>query len=1227
MIAAIFMGFIPPILIACSSIAHAIEIQPDKFVDQAGLKVSSSVSSDGNSLNWKLQYEKDVASDGNDQALKFKVTADGEAIAFNEDASFAVDDEQWFAERDFSKQSQGSLSFTTVLNVSKVALKIQADAKKTDGTQAVTINKNILTSAVAGPYELKLPAVATEETTEVSAASPPTAEKITSSQETETTAQMEEASEATSSEINSSRVVVGSSNLEYLSGISAFSSINYSNIAPEYTTNYSNIAPEYTTDATKGTFPTNSWQPAGQTNVINHQGNKERNFATWDGVTSWNGDPSDTTHSYIQYGEKQTDFAIRKYAKETSEPGLYDVYLNVKGNEQQDIKPVDIVLVVDMSGSMESGGRLSRAEAARQGVKDFLQTIKDAGIGDYVNVGLVGFSSPGDENVTGPKGYLTVPIGKASDTSHINAINYALKPEFTGGTYTQIGIEQGQQMLAGSSNENKMMILLTDGVPTFSRKVTAATTLDGTTYATDFDYSKRDEPGNTSRLSWRFTGLWSGYYGYYVGSTNIDSTWPATLGAAKIAKDAGLTIHTLGIQLSKDGNFLTEQQVRDRASLIATPGKYKDAETTDDVSNYLNEQAQNVVKSFNTIVNGSINDPLGDQFSYEGTPTVKSISTGNSAVTNLPTVNQSNGKVTTTELNLGKDQEIQIHYQVRINTEDKDFTPEKWYPMNGQTTLTPNGDNPDNKVDFGVPSAKAPGVKLDLKKIWEEYDKDTSKRPDSLDFTLNRKDTTESNSWKQGFIRLSKSDVATDTNVWEKTNIEKVAETQGATESLWLPKFNNKGKDFAYSFEEATVNGYESSSNAATTIWTNKKIYIPLALEITKISDQGKTPLKGAVFKLSGGSLPNAGVELKDNGDGTYTLSDDKYKLQLNTEYTLTEVTPPAGHTATTTSWKVNVSAEGKVTINDAVPGIEIKDNTIKYTIENEFTKRPLLVEKYNKDSGKTLDGAKFTLKQYDDKWTNDGKVVGDDLIGNDAKSFASLAPGYYSLEETKVPTGYKKDDTVFKFQIDSAGKLLDENGKEITGNSKPTTDGFYLTSDNKIVLIKYNELRDFDFSILKKNSQSNKPLADTEFSLATKEDSNTILATLKTNDEGTGQFLDASGNHYGVRPGTYVIKETKAPEGFVLLEGTFEVTINADGTVGDVTYDGKDLDKDAIKVNLKDEDNNVIELTVANTPKGQLPATGGSGIQTFIIVALALVTAAGALTIYYFYRNRKELN
>ena len=62
------------------------------------------------------------------------------------------------------------------------------------------------------------------------------------------------------------------------------------------------------------------------------------------------------------------DFALRKYARETETPGLYDVFLNVRGNVQNPIKPVDIVLVVDMSGSMEG----AREGAIKQGVKSFL---------------------------------------------------------------------------------------------------------------------------------------------------------------------------------------------------------------------------------------------------------------------------------------------------------------------------------------------------------------------------------------------------------------------------------------------------------------------------------------------------------------------------------------------------------------------------------------------------------------------------------------------------------------------------------------------------------------------------------------------------------------------------------------------------------------------------------------------------------------------------------------
>ena len=133
-----------------------------------------------------------------------------------------------------------------------------------------------------------------------------------------------------------------------------------------------NIRPTYQTDA-NGTYPTNSWQVTGQQNVINQRGGDQ--VSGWDNNTIWNGDATDTTNSYLKFGDPNNpDYQIRKYAKETNTPGLYDVYLNVKGNTQQNVKPVDIVLVVDMSGSMESknNGGTDRAGAVRTGVKNFL---------------------------------------------------------------------------------------------------------------------------------------------------------------------------------------------------------------------------------------------------------------------------------------------------------------------------------------------------------------------------------------------------------------------------------------------------------------------------------------------------------------------------------------------------------------------------------------------------------------------------------------------------------------------------------------------------------------------------------------------------------------------------------------------------------------------------------------------------------------------------------------
>ena len=68
-----------------------------------------------------------------------------------------------------------------------------------------------------------------------------------------------------------------------------------------------NIEPVYTIDDT-GTYPTASWKPTGQENVINHQGGT---VSGCDNNTNWSGDPSDTTNSYLKHGNvDDPDFMI-----------------------------------------------------------------------------------------------------------------------------------------------------------------------------------------------------------------------------------------------------------------------------------------------------------------------------------------------------------------------------------------------------------------------------------------------------------------------------------------------------------------------------------------------------------------------------------------------------------------------------------------------------------------------------------------------------------------------------------------------------------------------------------------------------------------------------------------------------------------------------------------------------------------------------------------------------
>ncbi|ADG41143.1 SpaA isopeptide-forming pilin-related protein [Leuconostoc kimchii] len=787
----------------------------------------------------------------------------------------------------------------------------------------------------------------------------------------------------------------------------------------------SNITPQYTND-NKGVYPTNSWTIPGQNTVINHQGGDASNG--WDKNSSWSGDSSDTSKSYLKFGTDTSnpDYQIRKYAKETSTPGLYDVYLNAKGNEVKNIKPIDIVLVVDMSGSMNSSvnGGNDRVGAARQGVKNFLKTINDAGIGKYVNVGVVGFSSPG---YISSSGTLSENIDASDNQAHITRINNLLANDFKGGTFTQLGIRTGQSMLAGDSNDHKkMMILLTDGVPTFSYKVTGATTINGTDYGTAFG-TNRDEPRFTSQL-WKASGNSRTPSSYTVSGKTIKDTWPATLGESLIAKSQSTELHALGIQLSKDVGYtnnnsytyLTDSQVRDRMKLLASPGLYQDANSASDVETYLKNQAKDVLSQFNTVNQGSISDPLGSQFIYgDDTPTVKSV--GSSVVQNLPTVTKSNGSISVSNINLGKDQEIQIHYQVHLNTESDNFKPDYWYQMNGKTTFTPTKDS--NAVEFGVPSAKAPGTELKVIKQWQELT-DSSKRPDSINFEVTRTTNNQSNDWRATGT-LSKSDN------WSKT----FKQLNRNNQSVSLPAYDNKGGTFNYQVLNESTDGYVSSiTNKINESTITNTQY---GLIIDKYASNSKNKLTGAEF-----------IVKSTDGKQSYTLKDNQLQQLTPGDYTIQETKSPSGYQLDSTVYPITLSQDGKWSssgqgINVKSPttdgngykdGFSIatdksnntdKNNVVRFVKNDTFKKFNLTVNKVDKTTGNALKGAKFTLTDSDGKTS-----VYKETDPTSTFTFENLSSGTYTLKESKAPDGYiaSKDVTII-ISDDGSVKVTNNNG------------------------------------------------------------------------------------------------------------------------------------------------------------------------------------------------------
>ena len=274
-------------------------------------------------------------------------------------------------------------------------------------------------------------------------------------------------------------------------------------------------------------------------------------------------------------------------------------------------------------------------------------------------------------------------------------------------------------------------------------------------------------------------------------------------------------------------------------------------------------------------------------------------------------------------------------------------------------------------------------------------------------------------------------------------------------------------------------------------------------------------------------------------------------------------------------------------------------------TVPDELAKGKIRVKKTDAETGNNLSGAEFEIRAKEDIVTPDGTVKAKagtvvDTITTSDKGTAEtkkLYLGKYEVQETKAPEGYLLNTQKYPVELIYA----DQETEIVYGD---------VTVPDEIAKGKIR--------ITKTDKETNKPIpSGAEFTVTAAEDittpdgtvraeKGTVVATLTTDDKGKAETDK-------LYLGKYVIKETKAPEGYLLNPKEFEVTLaykdqTTEIVYGDVTVPDQPA-KGKIRITKTDAETNKpiplgAEFTVTaaediTTPDGTVRAEKGTVVAT----------------------------